>query len=66
MQIEILAEGVVSDMVSFMWRHRCWGMATQVAGLKADFMTIFVEVTSPGLDVLAMTRCMSRSTLTDL
>ena len=47
MQIEVLAEGVVSDMVGFMWQHRCWGMATQVAGLKADFMTIFVEVTPP-------------------
>ena len=45
MQIEILAEGVIADMASFMWRHRCWGVATQAAGLKADFMSIFVEVT---------------------
>ncbi|KAK9832178.1 hypothetical protein WJX74_001843 [Apatococcus lobatus] len=43
-EIEILAEEVVSDMVNFMWQHRCWGVATQAAGLKADFMTIFVEV----------------------
>ena len=45
MQTEILADGVIADMVSFMWRHRCWGTATLAAGLKADFMSIFVEVT---------------------
>ncbi|KAK9861408.1 hypothetical protein WJX84_005343, partial [Apatococcus fuscideae] len=43
-EVDVLAGTVVSETVLFMWQNDAWGQADQAAGLKSDFMNIFVEV----------------------
>ncbi len=44
LQVEFLAEDVVCEAVCFMWQKRSWSQSNEEAGLKTDFMTIFIGV----------------------
>ena len=59
MQVDVLAGTVVSETVLFMWQNDAWGQADQAAGLKSDFMNIFVEVSTPGPALRAVPRLAS-------